>query len=75
MIPKVGVDMTVDESLACVAGVVRTLGFWRVMKTVLAVAREAAGEVASRGERDFQMLNEVAEAAGLEKEGDDDHEA
>jgi len=72
MIPKVGVDMTVDEAKICVELLVYRLGYRRVLRVVLRAAHTEAGQRATDAEREFAELQRIAEAAGLEQKGEAD---
>ena len=75
MIYRYSVDMTLAETDACVADFIGRVGLGHVLRVAIDAARTNAGKRMSEAEKDFELLGRIAEAAGLEKEGDDDREA
>jgi len=71
MIPKLGVDMTTTEAEAGIADLVRRAGFAFVLRAAVKAAREHAGEKQTEAKRDFEKLNRIADAAGIEGENED----
>ena len=67
---RIGVDMTIDEAAKCVENMVARMGYRWVFLVALKAARKAAGQRATEAEREFADLQRIAEAAGLEQEGE-----